>query len=64
MTEFNKEKPKGLFVSTDFGSKGLYKDTTTTNGGSKSQSVFKDVANLRLAGNTFDAQHMDKFLNT
>lgn len=64
MTEFNKERPKGLYTSTDFGSKGLYKDTTTIGGGTRSQSVFKDVANLRLSGKTFDAVHMDKFINT
>lgn len=64
LTEFNKEPPKGIYTSTDFGSKGLYKDTTTSLGGAKSQSVFKEVANLRLAGNTFDVHHMDRFLNT
>lgn len=52
-------KPE-LLRSTDFASKGLYKETTTKT--SKSQSVFKDVANLRLTGNTFDAQHLDKFM--
>lgn len=29
MTEFNADKPPGLYSSTDFGSKGLYKETTS-----------------------------------
>jgi hypothetical protein len=46
--------------STDFGSKGLYKDKLGTN----SQSVFKDVANLKLSGKNFDARHLDTFLKS
>jgi len=36
MTEFNKEPPKPQYVTTDFGSKGLFKETTTLAGGTKS----------------------------
>ena len=63
MTELNKDPPKAVYTSIDFGSKGLYKESTTALAGAKSQSIFKDVANLRLAGNTFDAIHLGKFLN-
>lgn len=28
-TEFNVEKPPGLYSTTDFGSKGLFKETST-----------------------------------
>ncbi len=58
-TEFNVEKPPGQYSYTDFGSKGLFKETTTGTNLRKSSSVFKDVANLRLAGKTFDATHLD-----
>jgi hypothetical protein len=51
-----------MMRSTDFASRGLYKETTS--GGTKSQSIFKECANLRLAGSTFDAKHMDRFLKT
>jgi hypothetical protein len=48
-----------MLRSTDFASKGLYKDKADN---TQSQSIFKEVANLRLAGNTFDAGHMEKFI--
>jgi len=49
-----------MLRSTDFASKGLYKETT----GTKSVSIFKDAANLRLSGNTFDANHLDNFIKS
>ena len=74
----------GSMRATDFGSKGLFKPTTT-HGGNKTtlkgwieyiqnlpesewkqqnETVkFKDVANLNLAGTTFDSPHMSRFMN-
>ena len=69
--------------STDFGSKGLFKPTTTLAGKTslrgwiehiqaqpdsewKNQNEtvkFKDAANLKLAGTTFDSNHLSRFLN-
>jgi hypothetical protein len=70
--------------ATDFGSKGLFKPTTTHGGKSslqgwidyiqnhypesdwKSQNEtvkFKDVANLKLTGTTFDSHHLSRFMN-
>jgi len=31
---------------------------------SKTQSIFKNSANLQLRGNTYDASHLDKFLSS
>ena len=30
----------------------------------KTQQIFKNAANVTLRGNTYDATHMDKFLNS
>ena len=69
--------------ATDFGSKGLFKPTTTHGGKAtltgwieyiqslpesewkhQNETVkFKDVANLNLAGATFDSHHMSRFIN-
>ena len=31
---------------------------------SKTQTLFKNAANVQLRGNTFDATHLDKFLQS
>jgi len=31
---------------------------------SKTQTIFKNAANVSLRGNTFDATHLDKFLRS
>ena len=31
---------------------------------SRSQQIFKNVANLSLKGHTYDARHLDKFLDS
>jgi hypothetical protein len=33
-------------------------------GATTTQRVFKNVANLQLRGNTYDAKHLDSFLNS
>jgi hypothetical protein len=53
-------KKTHLLRSTDFASKGLYRESL----GNNSQSVFKDCANLKLSGKTFDAKHLDNFLKS
>ena len=30
----------------------------------KTQEIFKNSANLQLRGNTYDASHLDRFLNS
>lgn len=30
----------------------------------QTQKIFKNTANLSLRGNTYDARHLDKFLNS
>lgn len=57
-----KQPYKSVLTNTDFASKGLYKETTLGLQMAKSQSIFKDAANLRLSGLTFDAVHMNKFI--
>ena len=72
--------PTGL-KPMDFGSKGLYKPTTTIGGKttlsdwvesveahgdtrmSHDRMKFRETANLRLSGTTFDSKHMSQFMS-
>jgi len=67
-----------VFKSTDFGSKGLYRRTTTLGGKTdlyrwlenkqtweapqNATHHFRETANLRLSGQTFDSNHLSKFM--
>ena len=66
-----------VFKSTDFASKGLYKITSTVGGPTdlnrwiemrqsweapQDASHFKETANLRLSGDTFDCNHLSNFM--
>ncbi|TNV82467.1 hypothetical protein FGO68_gene39 [Halteria grandinella] len=81
MEEKNPMKGSNMMRSTDFGSKGMYKPTSTIGGKTSlvnwleqnearadqsriSQDTinFRETANLKLSGSTFDSKHITNFM--
>lgn len=81
MEEKNPMKGINMMRSTDFGSKGMYKPTSTIGGKTSlvnwleqnearadqsriSQDTinFRETANLKLSGSTFDSKHITNFM--